>query len=461
MKILLTNKDCNIGGTETFALALAQALRSAGHTCELFFFSPGPFAHLLPADCAAHFGGLADCLRLVAQRQFEIVHATCAEWAVGIQAVRQLGAKLIITNHYSQTLGWTSQHCDAYTSVSRWLAETQQPHTDLPVQLVYNGIDLARFHPGETPAATTSPIIAWVGRGTAVAEKRLERFAALAPALRRAGLRIWLAEPDGPQAVGARLPAAAAALQTAAEFWQAVPPAAMPDFYRAVAASGGCLVTTSAQEAFGLALAEAQACGCPVLGPAVGAIREIVRPEHGGVLYAPNLATEALAALIVATVQDAPRLAWRRVASAAFVRRQFSRERMAREYLRVYQVTARPPLRSRAAWRARWHLSPLLNWPEYLNWRWPVGLTQFETSQQLAAQQVGPLAGPLAAAAARAALAMCPSLFLRPRRLAHLLKTQLPWLVKTQLLWPGAARSGAEAGAPARHRCAEGGNHTP
>jgi glycosyltransferase involved in cell wall biosynthesis len=430
MKILLTCKDCNIGGTETFVIALAQALQRAGHTCELFFFARGAMEQHLPPECVAHFGELTDCLRLVNQRRFEVVHSTCTEWQVGIAAVRQLGAKLIITNHYYKTRGWTSGNCDAYTCVSRWLAESQQPQTDLPVQVVMNGIDTERFQPGEPndrALAAPAPIVAWVGRGIAVEHKQLNRFAAVAPALRRAGLRVWLAEPHGPQVVGGVLPEAAQVLQATAERWQPVEPGAMPDFYRTVAASGGCLITTSRYEAFGLALAEAQACGCPVISPDLGAMNEVVRPEHGGVLHPAELAPAELARLIIETVQDQAQLQWRRAACVAFVQRQFSRERMAREYLRVYKTAPHLPHLSSAALRARLHLSPLTNWPEYLNWRWPVGVHQYETSQRLAAAQEWRLA----AAAARAALAMCPSIYVRPRRVAHLLKTHASWSALT------------------------------
>lgn len=422
MKILLTSKDCNIGGTETFVLALATALQRAGHVCDVFFFARGALATQWPPEVPAHFGGLAECLRLVAQRRFDIVHATCAEWGLGIAAVRQLGARLVVTNHFYKTSGWTSRHCDAYTSVSHWIAETQQPGTDLPLQVVYNGIDLARFQPGPEQAGATSagPIVAWVGRGTAVEQKRLHHVAALAPLLQRAGLRLWLAEPEGPAAVRRVLPEAADVLQTTAEVWRAVPPGEMPDFYRTVAASGGCLLTTSSYEAFGLALAEAQACGCPVIGPDLGAINEVVRPAHGGLLYAPDLPPVALAELLVTTLGDAAGMRARRAACVPFVRARFSHARMAEEYLRLYQQAPWPRLHTRAARRARWQLAPLTNWPEYLNWRWPVGLQQYETAQAFAAQG----AWPLAAAAARAAWQMCPSLFFRPRRLALLLKAQ-------------------------------------
>jgi glycosyltransferase involved in cell wall biosynthesis len=49
----------------------------------------------------------------------------------------------------------------------------------------------------------------------------------------------------------------------------------MPDLYSLVADSGGCTVSTSKGESFGMSLIEAMACGCPAVAPTVGAIPEI------------------------------------------------------------------------------------------------------------------------------------------------------------------------------------------
>lgn len=49
----------------------------------------------------------------------------------------------------------------------------------------------------------------------------------------------------------------------------------MPDLYSMVAESGGCTVSTSKGESFGMSLIEAMACGCPAIAPTVGAIPEI------------------------------------------------------------------------------------------------------------------------------------------------------------------------------------------
>lgn len=49
----------------------------------------------------------------------------------------------------------------------------------------------------------------------------------------------------------------------------------MPYLYSMVAQSGGCTVSTSKGESFGMSLIEAMACGCPAVAPTVGAIPEL------------------------------------------------------------------------------------------------------------------------------------------------------------------------------------------
>lgn len=55
--------------------------------------------------------------------------------------------------------------------------------------------------------------------------------------------------------------------------------------YRFVAASGGCLVSTSQQESFGMAAAEAMACRCPVVVPDIGGFRDFVFHGKTGFRY--------------------------------------------------------------------------------------------------------------------------------------------------------------------------------
>jgi glycosyltransferase involved in cell wall biosynthesis len=425
VKILLTHRYCLIGGIEAWMVALQRSFVAAGHQCELFFFDDGPMRTWLPPDCPAHFGGLADCVRLVRSGRFDIVHAPTMDWQVGISAVRGAGAKLIVTAHNLLEHAFTSTACDAFTAVSQWLAEASQEQTDLPVQVIYNGIDLTRFRPdgplgasfGAPPPA--GPIIAWVGRGLELKQKRLDLFAAAARHWEQAGWRIWLAEPYGPVQLAAVRPEITEALRPVAEFWGPVSAERMPEFYRQVAASGGVFVSTSAYEGFGLVLAEAQACGCPVIAPNVSGVNEVVNPAEGGWLYPSEIKPEELAALVTERLRAQAGLREYRQAALAQVRARFSLGRMSQAYLQLYEAAPLPVRAQDKAARRR--LAPWRDWQAHLAQCWSPGQYQYETSRRLAAQQEWLLA----AAVARVSLATCPTLFARPQRLAHLLKAQV------------------------------------
>ena len=148
MNILLANSSCKVGGVSTFLLSLRTELLARGHRCSMFFFEHGPMEAHLPRDAQAHFGGLADCLKLVADEAIDVVHANNVDWPTGISAVRRIGAKLVLTAHKVRepawTYGWHSGNCDAFVTVSSWIRDELQPFTDVPIQVVHNGIDTAR-----------------------------------------------------------------------------------------------------------------------------------------------------------------------------------------------------------------------------------------------------------------------------------------------------------------------------
>jgi glycosyltransferase involved in cell wall biosynthesis len=441
MKILLAYEWCQIGGVEAFMVGLREELRAAGHQCEFFFFERGPMAEHLPAGSIAHFGDLSDCMKLVRERGFDIVHANSSDWRNGIAAVRTCGARLVITAHGMVVRGWNSTNCDALVCCSQWQADEQTKYTDLAVQTVLNGIDTSLFKPADTAtradasiAFTSSnnagqasapdasaPILAWVGRANDMVHKRIDRLAALAPQLRAAGVRLWIADPTGFSEVEAVVPEAARTLRQHVEFWGAVTKERLPAFFRAVAASGGCVLSTSVREGLPMALIEAQACGCPVVGSDVRGVNEVVRPEHGGLLYPFETDAGELSKLLLDTLGDSEAMRERREACARFAHERFSLRRMARDYMRIYREALEASHERRAGVRARLWLAPLLDWDDYVERRWTAGVRQYETSRKLAGQ--GEWA--LASAAARLSFVTCPTLYARPARLAHLLKILL------------------------------------
>lgn len=89
-------------------------------------------------------------------------------------------------------------------------------------------------------------------------------------------------------------------------------------------------------EAFGLVLAEAQACGVPVVAARVGGIPEVVEDGHTGRLAdAPTV--PALSAALETLVTDDALRARLSAQAETHARRQFSRRRYAEDYLRLYR----------------------------------------------------------------------------------------------------------------------------
>ncbi|HEX8501615.1 MAG TPA: glycosyltransferase family 4 protein [Pyrinomonadaceae bacterium] len=427
MKILLAYEWCEIGGVEQFMTSLAPFVRARGHECEFFFFKRGPMEQFLPEGYAAHFGDLAALLKLVRARGYDVVHANSGDWKYGIEAVRAAGARLVITAHGMVVPGWDSANCDALVCCSRWQAREQTKSTDMPVRLIMNAVDTGRFSPaaghgadaGRGAADGGGPVVAWVGRGTDMVHKRIDRLAAVAPALRSAGMRIWIADPYGPEKVAEVVPEAARTLGEHAEFWGMVAKNDLPDFYRRVAESGGCILSTSVREGLPLTLAEAQGCGCPAVGPDVVGVNEVISPaEGGGTLYPPDITPERLAALLIETLGDPAGMRGRRAKCVEFVRRHFGLEVMAEAYLNVYEEAAGRRAPRTSAPRT---LRLLPRWRDYVERRWTAGVAVYEASERLAAEGETELAS----AAARLVLVNCPTLYARPARLRHLLRLAL------------------------------------
>jgi len=419
MKILFFTDEWEMCGIDTFILALRSGLEARGHHCELFLRRHGPLQTYVPADLRVHVGrDLGDLMRVVRQGRFDVVHARSSDRPTGIAVVRALGSTLVVTAHgINVSAGWTAANCDAFSACSRWLRDELQPLNEIPIQVVLHGIDTDRFRPGDRPRTDAAPIVAWVGRA-ADPRKDLNRLAAIAPFLKRAGLRLWIIDPNGPDAVERVLPDAARTLRPLADFWGGVAVERMAGTYQDIAASGGCVVSTSPREGLGLAVLEAQACGCPVIGPDVRGINESVDPAHGGLLYPFSIEADQLAELIVQALSDRDGTRRRGQECASYVREQFSLDRMVQQYLRIYRE---PPVSRASHGTARGLLSPFRSWEEYVKDQWAVGHRQYEAAQSLANQGDWNLAR----IAARTSLMTSPTLYARPTRLAFFMKTQM------------------------------------
>jgi len=160
--------------------------------------------------------------------------------------------------------------CHAVVALSRTAAQEFTRSLGVPARVISPGVDLRAFLPGgeRSPApriVCTAPL--------EVPEKRVGLLVAALPQVRRAhpDAQLVLQRPND-----ARL-AAAVASEPGVELMDP-DPGLLPEAYR----RAWIAALPSRSDAFGLVVAEALACGTPVVGSDRGAVHELVdRPEVG------------------------------------------------------------------------------------------------------------------------------------------------------------------------------------
>ncbi len=195
--------------------------------------------------------------------------------------------------------------------------------------LVHNGIDHARFCPGESKAPER-PYFLYVSRLEHPAKNHVRLIEAFDQFRRRTNLDWDLVLAGGDWHGAEHIHEAARRSESAGHirFLGFVPDSDLPDLYR----SAGAMVYPSLFEGFGLPPVEAMACGCPVISSAAGALDEVI----GGAARRINPEDTTSIADALVEVASSPRLRQELRAQGLVNAQRFNWSATAREMLRIY-----------------------------------------------------------------------------------------------------------------------------
>lgn len=137
---------------------------------------------------------------------------------------------------------------------------------------------------------------------------------------------------DGPERAALEQQTREKQLQDRVEFLGALPPSELPPHYAACAV----FVLPSLREGLGVVLVEALLCGAPVIATDSGGVTDIVRDGETGLLF-PERDARALADAIEKLLDDRALAARLAAQGAAAARARFTSERVAAQFIEIYQ----------------------------------------------------------------------------------------------------------------------------
>jgi glycosyltransferase involved in cell wall biosynthesis len=244
---------------------------------------------------------------------------------------------------------------DAFAAVSRYYADTMRRRLRLAedhVRVVHIGIETADYQ--EASLTMAPPVIGYLSRmaeslglgilfDAFVELKRKDRWKALQFKAAGGGT-----DDDKRFLRSLRLRADELGVGSDVEFVDALDRDSRLRFLQSLSVLS---VPVPHGEAFGTYILEALAAGVPVVQPRAGAFPELIESTGGGILYEPELAG-GLVAAIESVLGDPARARDMARHGRAAVRQDFSVERMAENFLKVYEYATNRFRRSAAQPRA-------------------------------------------------------------------------------------------------------------
>ena len=358
------------GGLERYAHTLSERFRALGHDVVELGHGPALPPRWKLSNTPLSLRYHREARRILRESRFDVVSVHtpvpgCAELAA--LAARRAGVPYVVTYHAGRLeapkgspLGLAAAlhratfermllaGASGRIAVSPFVA--RNVYRDHPCAIIPPGVDATRFRPGEPESPGRILYVGPVDRAYAWKgfEVLVEAFERVADAFPAAHLRV-VGKGSLVESYQARF--AAEGLADRVSFAGRVEEEALPSEYQR--ASVVVLPSTSSAESFGMVLAEANACGRPVIGSRVGGVPSFVHDGRNGLLCKPGDAA-SLAAKIARLLRD-PALRRRLGAEGrARVLNAHRWDALAKETLAVLEgatgASGRAPRRS-AAWR--------------------------------------------------------------------------------------------------------------
>ena len=245
------------------------------------------------------------------------------------RAMRQYNSPLQ-NLHYTTDLKWFTRkailRASSITAVSRFTAELVRSDTGFQqeIRVIYNGIDETRFFPTAT-RHTERKAINVLFSGNLTRKKGADLLPEIAARL-NPGIKILYTSG---LRNNKRLPA-----HPALQCTGRVPHEAMPQLYNKC----DILLFPTVREGFGLAAAEAMACGLPVVTTDCSSLPELVDNSMGGFLC-PTGNAKFFADRINELADSAPLRRQMGEYNRARVEKKFTLQRMVNEYRELFEET--------------------------------------------------------------------------------------------------------------------------
>jgi len=300
----------SFGGVQTAIWQLANELSQRGHAVSIYG-GTGPIQpalgnrgirihtynfrprHRFP-NFGTRFRKLAERLSFAHRAKSDVI-AAGHDWIILTKPLDFFWPKLMPAGHPTRfafmsggtdfMLGdrWLANRIPAMTACSHFNAQQVYAHFKRQVKVIFNGVDIQDFHPGlrdplrrKSLGFNTEDVV-FVFAGRVIGLKGLHLAVQALATSQMADIPAkLLIVGDGPALAGLRETAMRLGVADRIVFHPALPHGELPALY---ACADAGLFPALGEEAFGIAVAEAMACGLPIVASHNGGMPEVVGNE--------------------------------------------------------------------------------------------------------------------------------------------------------------------------------------